>query len=258
MEELSQHMDIQNKVVIITGASEGIGEATAKLLATQGAKVVLAARNIDKLNVVKDAISAAGGTVIAVSTDMRDKESVKALVEQTKQHFGRIDILINNAGQSVYAPIEHISVEQYQQIIELNLFGVLYAMQAVIPIMRAQGDGLIINISSNVSKMAIPNIGAYASTKYALNGLTLTARAELAADNIRVSLMHPGLTATGFGGNALVSHPEGRPTMSPGSRAGMPPASDKAASHQSSFTTFLVQRDKYARFPHHISIQASA
>jgi len=217
-------MDIQNKVVIITGASEGIGEATAKLFATQGAKVVLAARSADKLNAVKNAITAAGGTAIAIPTDMRNEESVKALIEQTQQHFGQIDILINNAGQSVYAPVEHISVEQYQQIIELNLFGVLYAMQAVIPIMRTQGGGVIINISSNVSKMAIPNIGAYASTKYALNGLTLTARAELAAENIRVCLMHPGRTSTDFGKNALVSHPEGRPTMSPGSRAGMPPA----------------------------------
>jgi NADP-dependent 3-hydroxy acid dehydrogenase YdfG len=215
-------MDIQNKVVIVTGASEGIGEATAKLFAAQGAQVVLAARSADKLSAVKQSITATGGTAIAISTDMRDQGSVKALVEQTKQHFGRIDILINNAGQSVYAPIEHINVEQYQQIIELNLFGVLYAMQAVIPIMRGQGGGLIINISSNVSKMAIPNIGAYASTKYALNGLSLTARAELAADNIRVCLMHPGRTTTDFGKNAL-SNPGARPNFPPSSSTGAPP-----------------------------------
>lgn len=216
-------MDIQNKVIIITGASEGIGEATAKLLATQGARIVLAARSVDKLNAVRESIMAAGGTVISVPTDMRNPESVKALVEQTKQHYGQIDILINNAGQSVYSPVEHIDVEQYQQIIELNLFGVLYAMQAVIPVMRTQGGGLIINISSNVSKMAIPNIGAYASTKYALNGLTLTARAELAADNIRVCLMHPGRTSTDFGKNAMISNSAIRPTVPPGSNAGMPP-----------------------------------
>jgi NADP-dependent 3-hydroxy acid dehydrogenase YdfG len=216
-------MDIQDKVVIITGASEGIGEVAAKLFATEGSQMVLAARNADKLNAVRDAITAAGGSAIAIPTDMRDQKSVKALVEQTKQHFGRIDILINNAGQAVYAPIEHIDVEQYQQIIELNLFGEMYAMQAVIPIMRAQGGGLIINISSNVSKMAIPNIGAYASTKYALNGLTLTARAELAADNIRVCLMHPGRTDTDFGKNALISSSVIRPAVPPGSGAGIPP-----------------------------------
>ncbi|MEP6986307.1 MAG: SDR family oxidoreductase [Chloroflexota bacterium] len=216
-------MDIQNKVVIITGASEGIGEATAKLFATHGARVVLAARSADKLNAVRDAITAAGGTAIAIPTDMRDQTAIRALVEAAHTHFGQVDMLINNAGQAIYAPIEHIKVAQYQQIIELNLFGVLHAMQAVIPIMRAQGGGVIINISSNVSKMAIPNIGAYASTKYALNGLTLTARAELAADNIRVCLMHPGLTATEFGKNAMVSHPDGRPDVSPSSGTGAPP-----------------------------------
>ncbi len=215
-------MDIQNKVVILTGASEGIGEATAKLLATQGAKLVLVARSVDKLKAVTQSVTAVGGTAIAIPTDMRDQTAVKAMVDAAHKHFGQVDILINNAGQSVYAPIEHINAEQYQQIIELNMFGVLYAMQAVIPIMRSQKDGLIINISSNVSKMAIPNIGAYASTKYALNGLTLTARAELATDNIRVCLMHPGRTATDFGKNALISNPSIRPNFPPGGNASMP------------------------------------
>jgi short-subunit dehydrogenase len=217
-------MDIQKKVVIITGASEGIGEETAKLFAAQGANIVLVARSVDKLNMVKDVITATGGTAIAIPTDMRDQTAIRAMVEAAHKHFGHVDILINNAGQSVYAPIEHINMEQYQQIIELNLFGVLHAMQAVIPIMRAQGGGVIINISSNVSKMAIPNIGAYASTKYALNGLSLTARAELAADNIRVCLMHPGRTATGFGKNAMISNPAIRPNFPPGSSNGaLPP-----------------------------------
>src|SRR4051812_5643974 len=108
-------MDIQNKVVIITGASEGIGEATAKLLATHGAQVVLAARSADKLNAVKDAITAAGGTAIAIPTDMRDQTAIQAMVKAANDHFGHVDILINNAGQSVYAPIEHIDVEQYRQ-----------------------------------------------------------------------------------------------------------------------------------------------
>ena len=208
-------MDILNKVVIITGASEGIGEATAKLFATNGAHVALVARSVEKLNTVVESITAAGGTAIAIPTDMRDQTAVGAMIEAAQKHFGHVDILINNAGQSVYAPIEHINEEQYRQIVELNLFGVLYAMQAVIPVMRAQGGGVIINISSNVSKMAIPNIGAYASTKYALNGLSLTARAELAPDNIRVCLMHPGLTATEFGKNAL-SNQIARPTVPPG------------------------------------------
>jgi len=215
-------MDIQNKVVIVTGASEGIGEATAKLLATLGAQVVLVARSADKLNAVRESITASGGTALAIPTDMRDQTAVRTMVEAAHKQLGRVDILINNAGQSVYSAVEHINVEQYRQIIELNLFGVLYAMQAVIPVMRGQGGGLIINISSNVSKMAIPNIGAYASTKYALNGLTLTARAELAADNIRVCLMHPGRTSTDFGKNALFN-PGVRPSFPPGGNNGAPP-----------------------------------
>jgi NAD(P)-dependent dehydrogenase (short-subunit alcohol dehydrogenase family) len=112
--------------------------------------------------------------------------------------------LINNAGQAAAGSVATVDPEHYRAIIDLNLFGPLYAMQAVVPVMKAQPEGgVIINISSNVSKMAIPGIGAYASTKYALNGLSYTARAELAPDNIRVIVFCPGLTATDFGKNAL-------------------------------------------------------
>ncbi len=197
-------MDIHGKVVIITGASEGIGLATAHLFATHGAKLVLAARSTDKLNALAREFRDQNVEALPITTDMRDKDSVNHMVGTAHAHFTHLDVLINNAGQSHYASIEKVDAAAYQQIIELNLFGVLYAMQAVIPIMRAQGGGVIINISSNVSKMAIPNIGAYASTKYALNGLSLTARNELAADNIRVCLMHPGMTATDFGKNSLL------------------------------------------------------
>ncbi len=195
-------MEIQNKVVIVTGASAGIGEATAKLLATNGAQVALAARSVDKLNAVAESITAAGGTAIVIPTDMRDQASVKALIDQTKQHFGRIDILVNNAGQAVGGAVESLSVDDFRQVIDLNIFGVLYAMQAAIPHMRPDG-GLILNISSMVSKMVLPGIGGYASTKYMLNGLSLTARAELEKDNIRVIVVYPGRTATAFGQNGI-------------------------------------------------------
>ncbi len=134
---------------------------------------------------------------------MTDQAQVKALIDKAYERFGRIDILINNAGQAAVGPIATVSPKLYRQIIELNLFGPLHAMQAVVPKMKEQGGGVIINISSNVSKMAIAGIGAYASTKYALNGLSLTARNELAVDNIRVVLFLPGQTATEFGRNAL-------------------------------------------------------
>lgn len=195
-------MEVQGKVVIITGASMGIGEATARVFAEAGAQLVLAARSVDKLEAVAQSLPTQAAPLV-VPTDMTDQAQVNALIETAYAHFGRVDILINNAGQAAAGPIATVNPDHYRQIIELNLFGPLHAMQAVVPKMKAQGGGVIINISSRVSKMAIPGIGAYASTKYALNGLSLTAHNELAADNIRVVLFHPGLTSTDFGKNAL-------------------------------------------------------
>ena len=211
-------MDVQDKVVIITGASMGIGEATARVFAEAGAKLVLAARSTGKLEAVAHSLPA-GTETLVVSTDMTDQAQVKALIAKAYERFGRIDILINNAGQAVASPIATVDPIHYRQIIELNLLGPLHAMQAVVPRMKEQGGGVIINISSNVSKMAIPGIGAYASTKYALNGLSLTARNELAADNIRVVLFLPGQTATDFGKNAVM--PESLRDWRPPSSAAM-------------------------------------
>ena len=195
-------MDVAGNVVIITGASMGIGEATARVFAEAGARLVLAARSADKLAAVARSLPPEA-EALTVPTDMTDQAQVKALIDTAYERFGRIDILINNAGQAAAGSVATVNPDHYRQIIELNLLGPLHAIQAVVPKMQAQGGGVIINISSNVSKMAIPGIGAYASTKYALNGLSLTARNELAAENIRVVLFHPGLTATDFGKNAL-------------------------------------------------------
>ena len=223
-------MEVQGKVVIITGASMGIGAATARVFAEAGAKLVLAARSEDKLAAVAESLPAQAEPLI-VPTDMTDQAQVSALIDKAYEHFGRVDILINNAGQSAAGPIATVNPDHYRQIIELNLFGPLHTMQAVVPKMQAQGGGVIINISSNVSKMAIPGIGAYASTKYALNGLSLTARNELAADNIRVVLFHPGLTATDFGKNALVE--ENMRNWRPGGNQPMPePDSAEAVAHK--------------------------
>ena len=199
-------MEVQDKVVIITGASMGIGAATAHAFAEAGAKLVLAARSADKLTAVAESLPDEAETLV-VPTDMTDRAQVQALVDSAHERFGRIDMVINNAGQAAVGAVATVNPELYRQIIELNLFGPLYLIQAVVPKMQAQGGGVIINISSNVSKMAIPGIGAYASTKYALNGLSLTARNELAADNIRVVLFLPGMTATDFGKNALSENP---------------------------------------------------
>lgn len=210
-------MDVQGKVVIITGASMGIGEATAHVFAEAGAQLVLAARSVDKLEAVAQRLPTQAEALI-VPTDMTDRAQVKALIDTAYAHFGRIDILINNAGQAASGPIATVNPDHYRQIIELNMLGPLHAIQAVVPKMKAQGGGVIINISSRVSKMAIPGIGAYASTKYALNGLSLTAHNELAADNIRVVLFHPGLTSTDFGKNALREDAGGASRPQPGNR----------------------------------------
>jgi NAD(P)-dependent dehydrogenase (short-subunit alcohol dehydrogenase family) len=194
------NMEIKGKIVLVTGASEGIGAAAARLLTERGAKVALAARSLDKLNSLAGELEGS----FAVEADMTRPESITAMVDATIEHFGRLDVLVNNAGRALRAPVAEIKIPDFQSIIELNVYGPLLAMQAVIPHMRKQGGGSIINISSNVSKMAIPTIGAYAATKYALNGLTLTARNELADTGIVVTVMHPGLTATNFGRNAVI------------------------------------------------------
>jgi short-subunit dehydrogenase len=191
-------MIVKDKVVIVTGASDGIGAALAKLLSENGAKVVLAARRTD---VLKKMASELPGS-FAIPTDMRKPDDIANLIKKTVERFGRIDLLVNNAGQAQYGPVEKVDLAGYQSIVELNVYGPLRAMQSVIPQMRKQGGGMILNISSMVSKQYIPNLGSYASTKYALNALSLTARKELEKDKIVVSVFHPRMTATNFGKNA--------------------------------------------------------
>ena len=196
-------MDIRDKVVIVTGASGGIGLATARAAAAAGAKVVLAARSGDQLTELAEALRREGHEALAVPTDMRQQAAVIQLVETAFQRYGRIDVLINNAGQAVAGTVADLDLDHYRQVIELNMFGPIYAMQASAPKMRAQGGGIIINVSSMVSKMHIPGLGGYASTKAALNMLSDTARGELAPDNIRVITVYPRTTDTDFGRNSL-------------------------------------------------------
>ncbi len=198
-------MDIQDKVVIITGASEGIGLATARLFAQEGAKLALAARSADTLNNIVNELHEQHREAIVVPTDMRNKDAIESMVNSVFQQYGRIDILINNAGQSVRGNVADVDIDQFRHIFELNVLGPVEAMQAIIPKMRQNGGGLIINVSSNVTKMHIPAISAYAATKAALNMISDTAREELAPDNIRITTMFPGQTATNFGKNSLAT-----------------------------------------------------
>ena len=196
-------MNVQGKVVLITGASAGIGLATAKRFAQEGAKVALVARSADALARLADELSKQGREAIAIPVDLRDPAEVKRAIAETARHYGRLDILINNAGQAAAGTVADLNPEDFRQILDLNVFAPLLAMQAAIPVMREQGGGLIINVSSMVSKMRIPGLAAYAATKVALNMLSDTARVELASENIRVISIFPRMTATDFAKNSL-------------------------------------------------------
>lgn len=206
-------MELQGKTAIVTGASGGIGLAIARLLTEKGVNVVLAARTAGKLQKIEHELA----NSLAVPADMSKEKDIDRLVRSALKKFGRIDILVNNAGQGMRAPVESINLKDYREIMQLNVFSVVYAMQKVIPIMRKQGGGTILNISSMVSKNYFPNLAAYSSTKYALNAISLTARQELEQDGIIVSIFHPKMTATQFGANARgekYNSAAGRPGMS--------------------------------------------
>ncbi|HEX2869312.1 MAG TPA: SDR family oxidoreductase [Ignavibacteriales bacterium] len=193
-------MEIKNKVIIVTGASGGIGLAAARLLSEHEANVVLVARSTEKLQKLMEEIP----NSYAITADMRDEAAVRQMISQAHSHFGRIDALVNNAGQGMHVSVENTNPEQFRSIFELNVIGVLAAMQAVIPLMRNQPEGgVIVNITSGLTKRIVPLVGPYAATKYALNAITLTARMELAKDNIRVGLVYPGMTATDFFKNTI-------------------------------------------------------
>ena len=196
-------MNIPGNVIVITGASSGIGMATARRAAALGAQVALVARSADVLDGLAAELTAQGAAAAAFPADLRDPAQARRAITAAAERFGRIDVLINNAGQSAVGRVAEIDLDAFRQIVELNVFGPVAAMQAAIPFMRANGGGVIVNVSSNVSKMQIPGLGAYAATKAALNMLSATARGELGPENIRVLTVYPRQTETAFGRNAV-------------------------------------------------------
>ena len=192
-------MMIKDSVAIVTGASSGIGLATAKLLGKNGAKVVLAARSKEKLEKLSKEIP----NSITISTDMTDLSQIKNLVNKTVGSFGRIDIFVNNAGQGYDAMIENIDPEKFRAVFELDLLAPTIAMKEVSKIMKKQKSGAIVNISSGTALMVLPSMGAYSSMKKALAQISLTAGQELKKYGICVSVVYPYLTDTDFEKNTL-------------------------------------------------------
>jgi NAD(P)-dependent dehydrogenase (short-subunit alcohol dehydrogenase family) len=187
-------MDIDGKVCIVTGASSGIGAATARLLSDMGARVVLAARRTDRL----EALAAELPGSLAVTTDVTVPDQVRRLVSRTLGTFGRVDVLVNNAGQGLHVPVEELVPDDLRAVFELNVVAPLVGMQAVLPVMRAQSGGAIVNVSSATSLRIFPGLGGYSSTKAALNLLSQVAAVEFADSGIAVSVVYPSVTATEF------------------------------------------------------------
>jgi len=194
-------MQITDHVFIVTGASSGIGLRAAEALTAGGAKVALIARNTAAL----DDLAARLPGSLALTADVTDFAAFTAAIHAAHSHYGRLDGLINNAGRGYGASVETIDPVAFTDIFTLNVLAPIVGMQAVIPIMRAAGAGVIINVNSGTSFMTIPDYSVYSASKRALLGVTQTARGELAADGIVVSEVYPGMTATDFGRNRLGS-----------------------------------------------------
>ncbi|OWT72770.1 MULTISPECIES: SDR family oxidoreductase [unclassified Achromobacter] len=183
---------IENKVILITGGSTGLGAATAKFLAARGAKVAVAARRKEKLDAVVAQITAAGGTARAYELDVTDKAQVEAVVAATVRDFGKVDVLINNAGLMPIRPMAEVNTDEWDAMIDVNLKGTLYGIAAVLPRFFAQGDGHIINLSSVAGvKVFAPGGTVYSGTKFAVRAISEGLRQEV-GDKIRVTSIEPG------------------------------------------------------------------
>jgi NAD(P)-dependent dehydrogenase (short-subunit alcohol dehydrogenase family) len=203
-------MEIQDHVFIVTGASSGIGLATAIALSERGGKVAVLARSTKALQQLADRLPGS----LAVTADMTRFEQVREAVRTVHGHYGRLDGLVNNAGRSYAAAVEEIDPEIFDEIFRLNVLAPVVAMQAVIPLLRAQGGGCIVNINSGTAFMTVPQYSVYSSSKRALLGISLTARVELEKDRIAVSEVYPFITATNFGKNRMGNPAGGGPAAS--------------------------------------------
>ncbi len=192
---------LEGRVAAITGASSGIGEATALALAAEGVAVSLAARRLDRIEDLAGRINADGGRAIAIETDVTDEEQANAFVSRTHEELGGLDALINNAGVMLLGPVAGAPTEQWRRMVEVNLLGLLYCTHAALPIMGAQGSGDIVNVASVAGRIAAMGSGVYNMTKWGVVGFSEALRQECALANVRVTAIEPGWVDTELQGH---------------------------------------------------------
>ncbi len=188
---------IKDKVVIITGASSGIGEATAVMLAERGAKVVLGARGLNRLEALARRIEATGGEVTYGQTDVRRREDLTSLVKLALDRYDQLDVLISNAGIMPVSPLDDLRVEDWENMIDINIKGVLYGIAAALPVFRKQGFGHFVNTASTAGHKTVPNQSVYSATKFAVRAISEGLRME-AGEKLRVTIISPGFVNTNF------------------------------------------------------------
>lgn len=188
--------NIQGKVIVITGASSGLGEAAARMLAGQGAKVVLGARRVERLESLAEQLCKGGGDALALATDVTQRDQVRRLVDGAVEKHGRIDVLLNNAGLMQQSPLERLKVDEWDNMIDINIKGVLYGIGAALPHMQRQKSGHIINVSSVAGHKVTLNGTVYCATKHAVRAISEGLRQEVKAYNIRTTIISPGAVAT--------------------------------------------------------------
>jgi NADP-dependent 3-hydroxy acid dehydrogenase YdfG len=195
--------EIKDKIILITGASSGIGESTARLLSEQGAAVALAARRLNRLQEIAKDLHAKGGNVEIFETDVTDEQACNQLAKEVEDKFGRVDVLVNNAGVMLLGPVLNAPTDEWRQMMDVNVLGLLYMTHAVLPGMTKQKSGHIINISSVAGRTASAGSAVYNATKWAVNAFTEALRHELVQGktNIRTTLIEPGAVVT-----ELISH----------------------------------------------------
>jgi clavulanate-9-aldehyde reducatase len=194
-------IDLSNQVVAVTGASSGIGEATALACARAGAAVALAARRADRIDALAERIIEQGGRAIAVPTDVGEESQARAFIARAHSELGRLDVLVNNAGVMLLGPLENAPTEEWRRMIQANVFGVLYCTHAALPLMREQGSGHIVNVSSVAGRVARQGSGVYNLTKFGVGAFSESLRQEGVAIGVRVTLIEPGAVATELPGH---------------------------------------------------------